>query len=254
MSGKEIVRLSPEALKEPLNLVPDLVNMPGFVALSEKEREWLRNETSAALTNYRKAAMHTLMWCIDIARVEDGLKGKPVSLNTWFNTVFPSAKTTGKRALKTFRMLNANADEEALIDLAQHGIPGMHNMQAGRIVGVLKKLPPPKVNRNEKNMAEWRSKLAEKLRQNFREVRAGREEKIDREEAAKSIALSVRLYLNKAEGVETSKEKRDIIAEAVAYLMEREAISGTITITRKPAPDGWWPAVGRPRGSKKKRE
>lgn len=247
MSGKEIVRLSPEALKEPLNLVPDLVKVPGYVALSEKGREYLRNETSAALGNFRKAGMHTIMFCIDIAKVEKFLEDKPVSFRNWCETVFPSARTTAMRALKKFRELTTAADEDALLNLAEHGIPGMQNMQAGRLVSVIKRLPPPKVNRNEKSMSEWRGKLAEKLRQNFREASAGREEKIDREEAAKSIALSVRLYLRKAEGVETSKDKRDIIAEAMSYLMDRESISGTITITRKPAPDGWWPAVGRPR-------
>lgn len=252
MSGKEIVRFSPGDLREPINLTPELVKIPGWVAMSEQRREWLRNETAAALGDGRAAAMHTVMFCVRVARIEEGLKNEPVTFVDWSEAVFGQAWQTIKRALDNYRKMRDLAPEEAIMDLAKHGLPGMQGMQVGRIVNAMKQLPPPKDATNPKKMAEYRSRLTEQLRKSFRDAREGKEEKIDRKDAMKLAALHTRLMIKKV-GLETSREKIDFIAEWMSYLFDREVISGTMTVKRKAPPEDWWPKRGYPKGKKRKR-
>lgn len=253
MAGKEIVRLSPEQLNEPTNLTPYLIKIPGFVAMSEQRKEWLKNETAAALGDGRAAAMHEVMFCIRVARIEEGLRNEPINFSDWAGAMFGKARLTVKRALVNYRRMRELAPDEAILDLANHGLPGMHGMQVGRIVSAMKQLPPPKDTSSPKRLEEYRVRLTEKLRKSFTDARFGREEKIDSQDAMKLSALHARLMMKKA-GLETSREKIAFTAEWLSYLFDRESISGTMTVKRKPAPDDWWPQVGRPRGSRKKRD
>lgn len=252
MAGKEIVRLSPDELNDPINLTPNLVKIPGWVAMSEQRREWLRNETAAALGEGRKAAMHTVMFCVRVARIEEGLRNEPVTFVDWATTVFAQSWQTVRRALERYRKMRELAPEEAILDLANHGLPGMQGMQVGRIITAMKQLPPPKDATNPKKMAEYRVRLTEQLRNTFREAKAGKEEKIDRQDAMKLMCLHVRLMIKKA-GLKSSREKIAFIGEGLSYLLDREAISGAMTVKRKPAPEDWWPKVGYPKGKKRKK-
>lgn len=73
--------------------------------------------------------------------------------------------------------------------------------------------------------------------------------KLDPEEALKMFVV-VGNRLMRESKLTDSASQRAWLKRAVGYLMEKRALTGTVSTERTPIPDGFMPRVGRPRRSK----
>jgi len=225
--------------------VPGLPHTPGWVALSEKDKQWLQEHTSNAVDNFRQSGLRALQACAEMAMIESFLDGKPMTMTNWIQTCFRSSERTAWRWLARYKeMRSQGVTDEAILYLAKEGIAGVASIQTGDVVNVVKSLPPPK-GTSERALSSWKDEVAEKLRTSRAGRAKGRKRKLDPEDAAKIGAVTLNRLLREA-GIQTTKEAKQWL-QWLGYLMDRRAIAGTLTVERTPAPEGWWPQVGRPR-------
>jgi hypothetical protein len=238
--------------KEIQVFVPGLPNTPGWVALSQHDREWLQEHTSSAVDNFRQSGFKAIQACAELAMIENFLDDKPMTMTNWMRTCLGASERTGWRWLANYKEMRGSASDEAILYLAREGVAGLNNVQAGDIAPVIKRLPPPKSG-DKKSLEAWRDKIAEELRENRRNRRKGRKTRLDSEMALKAFVVDTRRLLRDA-NLNTTAEQKAWLKRGVGYVMETRAIGGTLTAERTAPPDGWLPRRGRPRITEGKRK
>lgn len=235
------------AVKQEIEVfVPQLPNTPGWVAMSQNDREWLQEHTSLALTDFRDSGLKAISCCIRIAEIQNFLDGKSMTFTNWVRTAFGSSERTAYRWLASYKEQLQVAPPRAILYLAQEGLAGVNNtIQPKELTPVLKALPAPKDD-NKKSLEAWRQRISEELRTRRQKRRKRVSLKLDPEKAMQDFVIVARRLLRESE-LSTSADQRKWLTRALGYLMELRAIAGTITAERTPIPDGWMPVVGRPR-------
>lgn len=242
-----LATLSPPGV---LELSQNLPNTPGWAQMSQAEKDGIQEITSTVLGGIKAGALAALTSEIGFLRAERFLKDSPMSFTDWAKyNVGPSAKTIF-RGVKRVKESLRYASEEDLLYLAQHGLPGMNNLQTGHLLGILPKVPAPRV-KTEKARQEWVAKIAETAKKGFQERRkASKPIPLSEDGVVGSLVLSHR-HLMKLAGPLKSAERRSLLRKAWGYVMENQAIPGTISVERTPIPADLIPKRGRPRKQRK---
>ena len=230
---------------------PILPTTKEWSTLAQKDRDWILEHTSNAITNFRQSGLKAIQCCAEVAMIQNFLEGKPLTFTTWMKSVFPdeASERTGWRWLKNYKELRGSASDSAILYLAESGISGMNNLGQREILTAVKRLPPPKGS-DKKQLESWKNKVGETVRELRRSRRSGKPRKLDEEEALKVFILTGRRLLREC-GLKTSAEQRAWLKRGTGMIMELRAIPGTVTTERIPVPDGFLPQVGRPRKSPK---
>jgi hypothetical protein len=231
--------------KEIITFVQGLPHTPGWIALSQSDRDWLQEHTSNAVDNFRQSGLKALQSCAEMAMIEEFLKDKPLKMTNWIDTCFQSSSRTAWRWLANYKEMRGSASDQAILYLAKEGIAGMQSAHAGEIATAIKQLPAPK-STGARELEAWKEKLAEKLKENRSQRSKGKRRKLDPDEAAKSAVVTLRRLMRESR-LDSTKEQKGWLARTIGYLMDIRAIPGSLTADRTPPPDGWMPQVGRPR-------
>lgn len=235
--------------------VPELTNTPGWVSLTQGQKEWLQQRTSN-IQQYRKMeGMAAIAGCIELIDVEEGLKGTNMSMTNYIRTVFGHSERTAWRKLKDFKELRKYLPPQVIRTIAAQGntlLKGASGVGPKELLAAAKQLPAPST-KDEKTIEGYiMNDLRTKLKEQRSDRRAApRQLTITEEHAAKMALHSLLRYMRMAK-LKTSAEKRHWMQRVLGWAMEAEAVSGTMRAGRIAIPDGVIIRRGRPRGSKKK--
>ena len=227
--------------------IPGLPNTPGWVALNQAEKDWVQQATSDVNASFRSAGLSTLKGILGLMSLRSYLEGKPLTMTNWLRTSFPGSERGGRRWLELGDKLADYAPQDALLMLAEKGVANLGNLQTGHLLPVIKENPPPK---DKKKYSEWIDVVGEKVKETYRERRKGRHPKLTEDGALKNfVQTGVRLLKEAKLG--TSAEQRGFLKRGVGMVMEKRAITGTVSTERVPIPEGFFPPRGRPKKIKK---
>lgn len=59
--------------------VPQLPSAPGWAALADRDREWLTQHTSNAITSFRESGFKAIQSCAELALIQAFLEGKSMT-------------------------------------------------------------------------------------------------------------------------------------------------------------------------------
>lgn len=224
---------------------PGLPHTPGWNSLSTKDRDWLLEHTSNAISNFRQSGLKAIQCCAELALVQNYLEGKPMSFTRWVDTIFTdeASARTAWRWLKNYKEMRGSATDQAILYLAERGITGLNNIGQREILTAVKKLPPPKTT-DKKQLEAWTGKVGETVRE-LRRIRHKRP-KLSEDDAIKVGATTLVRLLREAQQ-KTSAEQKAFLKRLISIVMELRAISGTLAVERSPIPEGFMPKRGRPR-------
>lgn len=236
MAGKQEIEI----------FVQQLPQTPGWVAMNPRDREWLQESTSEALSLFRESGLTAIKFCAKLSEIQNFLEHQPMTFTNWVRSSFGPSERTAYRWLAAYKELRGTAPEPAILYLAQEGLAGVNNtLQPRELIPVLKSLPAPK-STDKKALEPWRQKVSEELRSRRSKRRKRISLKHSDEDALRVFVTITRRLLRDA-GIDSSAEQRKWLARGVGYVMQLRAIGGTISAERTPIPDGFMPQVGRPR-------
>src|ERR1700744_2328639 len=153
-----------------LELSRNLPQTPGWAEMSASEKEGIQQITSMALRGMGTAFAGKLQTEIACARAERFLKNTPMSVQDWARmNIGPGYRTIYRAAEKIGESLKY-ATEDDLLFLAQHGFRAFPDMQTGRVITLLPKLPAPKV-KTDAAREKWIGQLEDAVRQGYSERR-----------------------------------------------------------------------------------
>jgi hypothetical protein len=233
--------------KEIQVFVPQLPSTPGWVALSEKKREWLQEKTSNIAKWRQMQVTGVIGECRELFLIQEGLIGEKMTMNAYLDHVYGKSSRTGYKRLGDYRELAKIMPPEAIDALAndtQGIMQGTGGLVAGEVIRAAKTLPVLK-SKEPKVIEGYMGNLREKLREGRQKRLKGRS-RLDPEDAMKMWITAGKRLLREAKITESAGQ-RAWIKKAVGYLMETRAITGTVSTERIPIPDGFMPVVGRPR-------
>ena len=230
-------------------LIPNLQDTPGWVSLSSKKRDEL---FAIALDNHQFRQMKglgefgELMTMYQAAQV---LEGEGVQLRDFIARLYPERHyRTVLRKEKAFEEFAARIPGAVLKRLSGLGTEVLSRFDriASAALGDIRnavrempQLPAATQGDAEKYLAELDGKLLE------RQKRKGKPVKKDASLAEKMAANAVLHYMRDA-GLKTSAEKRQFLIRVVGWVMEAQAVHGTLRAGRIPIPDGILIKRGRP--------
>lgn len=227
--------------------VPQLPSAPGWAALADRDREWLTQHTSNAITSFRESGFKAIQSCAELALIQAFLEGKSMTFTSWVRTCFGSSERTAYRWLAAYKELRGSAADEAILFLAQEGIAGVNSsLQPREIAPVLKALPPPRDLSNRKSLEAWSHKVGEELRSRRSRRRTRVPLRLDQEDALRVFVLTTDRLLRESR-LATSAEQRRWLGRGLGYVLEKRAIPGTVSAQRLSIPEGFLPKRGRPR-------
>lgn len=227
--------------------LPQLPNTPGWTGLAQNDREWLTLHTSNAVTNFRESGLKAIQACAELSLIRKFLADKTLTFTNWVRSSFGSSERTAYRWLASYEQLRGAAADEAVLYLAQEGIAGINNtVQPRELAPVLKALPPPRDLHNKKAMEAWKTRVGEELRQRRSRRRTQAPLELDPDDALRVFVLTTDRLMRECR-LQTSAEARAWLRKGGGYVMQKRAVSGSVTLERLPIPDGFLPRRGRPR-------
>lgn len=184
--------------------------------------------------------------CVELTDVEKGLKGERFTMKEYMRTVFGQSERTAWRRLADYRELRTHWSEKVIESVVQNGLRGASGIGVRDLINVAKALPAPK-SRDEKVIEGFiNTDVREKIRSQRQDRGKGKTLTFTEAEAAK-MALNAMLRYIRSVNLETSAQKRKWLTRVMGWVLEGEAVSGTMRVGRISIPDGVIIKRGRPR-------
>jgi hypothetical protein len=228
---------------------PDLSAIPGWVSMNRGQQDWLMEQDTQAHQFQRLEGMSAISGCLKLIEIEAGLQGTEMSFTSYLRGSFGQSERTAWRRVKDFKELAKHMSPGVIKAIAANGsnlLRGVSGSGIKDLISAAKQLPPPK-NANDKVIEGY---IANDLRDKLREIRQERRPKgpikLTDEMSAKMGFNALLRYGRKAR-MKTSAEKRHFYTRIFGWVMEVEAISGTLRVGRITLPEGLLIRRGRPR-------
>lgn len=234
-----------------LEFSKNLPNAPGWVALSQQEKTEVQNLTSDILKSLQGSNMLALRGAMGVVQMERYLEGKPLSFTRWAEAALGPSRATIFRMKKKIQEALGRHSEDALLYLADHGIPGANNAQLGHIVNALEKVKPIKSTKATelKGFAEG---VGEVLKKGYSERRLGNKPILYTEDEVVTKLVMEHRGMRRSLAELTSAQKAKLLKRTWGYALQVLAIPGTIQVERTSIPEGVLPPRGAPKGKRKK--
>lgn len=235
---------------------PDLSAIPGWVSMNRGQQDWLMEQDTQAHQFQRLEGMSAISGCLKLIEIESGLQGTEMSFTSYLRGSFGQSERTAWRRVKDFKELAKHMSPAVIKAIAANGsnlLRGVSGSGIKDLISAAKQLPPPK-NANDKIIEGY---IANDLREKLREMRRERRPKapitLTDEMSAKMALHSVLRYGRKAK-MKTSAEKRHFYTRVFGWVMEAEAISGTLRVGRISIPEGTLIKRGYPKGRPRRKK
>ena len=226
-------------MSKEIELVPGLPMTKGWESLSQHDKTWMQEHTSSARGLGKEAGIKAIELCLEVAAIKNFLEDKPMPFTGWAENCFPGAFGV----MQLYNRMRKHASDDAIRYLAQEGIAGMANIHGGDIAMAIEKAPAPA---KPSQFPSWGKLLEAEVRSERSNRRKGKVPKLDPDDAIKAGVTILDRLMREAK-ITTSAEGRAFLKRLCGYMMEKRAISGTVSIERTSIPAGFLPRRGRPR-------
>lgn len=234
--------------------VPGLPNTPGWSKLSQEKKDELLYHTSH-IQQYRQMQMlGEFGELMELTQVQQLLEGEEMQMSDYLTMICPlHHQRTIARKQQAFAELAATIPNSILKKLTSLGqdvlgkFDRIANAALGDIRNAIREMPllPVTTSKDaEKYLEELDGKLLE-----GRKTR--RKKGLVKDLAlADKMSTNALIHYDREAGVKTSAERRQRLKRIIGWYMEAMAVSGSITVSRIPIPDGILIRRGRPRKHK----
>lgn len=232
--------------------VEGLQNTPGWIALSRKKQDQLLEHTSHIQQNKQLQMLGEFGELMELYQVQQLLEGEEMKMFDYLKRLYPEQHVrTIFRKQAAFNELASAIKPEVMKKIASLGsevlarFDRIAHAALGDIRNAVRELPalPAATGQSAEKLLE---QLDSKLLEHRQNKRKGRAMKPNGEMSAKMATNSVINYM-RAAGLKTSAEKRQFLTRVMGWVMEAQAVSGTLRAGRISIPDGIIIRRGRPR-------
>jgi hypothetical protein len=237
--------------------VAGLPDTPGWVKLSRKKQDALLEHTSHIQQNRQLQMLGEFGELMELYQVKQLLEGEEMQMRDYMTRVYPDRHyRTISRKMDAFNQLVSTIPAGVMKRLGSVQLDVLNRFERittaalGDIRNAIKELPQLPAN-TDKDAEVYLETLDTKIAEHRRLKRKGKPLQKDEREAAKMATNAVLHYL-KACGLKTSAEKRKFLTRVMGWVMQAQAVSGTLRAGRIPIPDGILIRRGRPKGTGKK--
>lgn len=237
--------------------VPELPHTPGWIALSREKQDALLLHTSRIQQNRQLRMLGEFGELMELHQVEELLEGEEMKMSDYLRKLYPDTHIrTIYRKQRIFRELVVSIHPDVMKKMATLGagllgrFERIANAALGDIRNAIREMPaiPASTGQGaEKLLEALDSKLTEQRKMRGLGKRLPTDEKYAAKMATNAVLHYVRLTKLK-----TSAEKRQFLTRVMGWVMEAQAISGTLRAGRIPIPDGILIRRGRPPKQKRK--
>jgi hypothetical protein len=238
--------------KPALVFVADLPDTPGWSDLSRQDQDWLLENTSNLQRNRKTVMRGEFSEMMDLYRISQFLIGKKMKMSHYIRALYKGRTVrTAQRKHKDFKKLVAAIPPPALkafVAMAADSDSSYDRLSTaalGDIISAARELPALTAS-TEKAADKYLEQLDGKLLEDRQMRREGKLRRLDESMAKKFAANAVLNYLRKCEDIKTSAQKRKFLQPVIGWVMEAEAVVGTLRCHRMPIPDGILTRRGRP--------
>ena len=232
--------------------VPELPHTPGWLALSQKKRDALLLHTSHIQQNRQMQMLGEFGELMELYHVQQLLEGEEMKMNDYLRHVYPERhQRTIDRKREVFSEFAARVPAGVMKRLGSASVKMMTRFDRiataalGDIRNAVREMPELPVQ-NDKDAEKYLEQLDTKLLEHRQLKRKGKPLHKDEALAAKMATNAVLAYL-RACNLKTSAQKRHWLTRVLGWVMEAQAVSGTLRAGRIPIPDGVIIRRGRPR-------
>lgn len=237
--------------------VPGLDKTPGWQTLSREKQDRILLHTSNIQQFRQMQRLGEFGELLELTQVQQELEGEEMQMDNYLRQMYPlHHERTIARKQKAFAELAATIPNRILDKIASVGQDVMSKFDRiasaalGEIVNAVREMPllPVSTEKDaEKYLEELNGRLIEE-RKNRRKT--GLVEKITLPQTEKMAFNSVIHYMKYAK-LKTSAQKRQWLTRVIGWVMQDQAIHGTLRAGRITIPDGTLVRRGRPPKAKK---
>jgi hypothetical protein len=237
--------------------VPKLQDTPGWLVLSRKKQDALLEHTSHIQQNRQLQMLGEFGELMELYQVQQLLEGEEMKMVDYLRRIYPDRhQRTIFRKQEAFAELTAKIPPAVMNRLSSVGtdilgkFDRIANSALGDIRNAVRGLPELPAVTN-KDAEQYLEQLDLKLLEN-RKAKT-KPPKKDETIAAKMATNAVLSYM-RAANLQTSAQKRNWLTRIMGWVMEAQAVTGTLRAGRIAIPDGILVRRGRPRKYPKKAE
>jgi hypothetical protein len=231
--------------------VPGLEDTPGWQALSRKKQDSLLEHASHIQQNRQLQMLGEFGELMEIHKIQELLEGEEMKMTDVLRRIYPDRSLrTIQRKHEVFAQI-VHAIPPAVrkrldtIDIDTLGrFDRIANAALGDIRNAARELPKL-VARTDKAAQKYLQDLDSKLLEH-RQQRRAKPLHQNGEHAARMAANSLSNYIRSC-GLVTSDDKRQWLVLVVGWVMEAQAVPGSISASRLSIPGGKLVPLGRPR-------
>lgn len=231
--------------------VPELPHTPGWLALSQKKRDALLLHTSHIQQNRQMQMLGEFGELMELYQVQDLLEGEEMKMSDYLRKIYPDRHhRTIDRKREVFSQLVASIPASVMKRLTAIGAEALSrfdriaNAALGDIRNAVKEIPRL-ASGTDKDAEKYLEALDTKLLEHRHKRRTGKTLNQEESHAAKMATNAVISYIRSC-GLKSSAEKRKFLTRVMGWVMEAQAVSGTLRAGRIPIPDGILIRRGRP--------
>lgn len=236
---------------------PKLDSIPEWNALSSKDQGELYEITMRGHQYRQLKMLGEFGELLELYRVQQFLEGKPIKMIDYLSVIYPDAhRRTLDRKREVFNQIASTIPPSVLNRLAASGSETLNRFSRiaaatlGDIRNAVLEVPALPAS-TEKAAEKYLEQVETKLQEHRQNRRKGKPLQQNEEFAAKMATNSVLHYIRGCATLKTSAQKRHWLTRVMGWVMEAQAVSGTLRAGRIAIPDGILIRRGRPR---KKRE
>lgn len=238
--------------------VPDLPDTPGWLKLSRKKQDTLLEITSENQQFRQLKGLGEFGELMTVYKAQELLEGEEMKLSDYLRRIYPERhQRTLDRKREKFAELIAGIHPSLIKKIATLGtqhlehLDRLANAALGDIRNAMKEVPSLALPAGtDEDVLRRLDELDSKLLEHRKAKHKGKALHMNENAAAKMATNAVVSYI-RACGLKTSGEKRVWIRRVVGWVMEAQAITGSVSTERVPIPDGILIKRGRPPKRKK---
>jgi hypothetical protein len=238
--------------------VPGLEDTPGWVALSRKKQDALLEHTSHIQQNRQLQMLGEFGELMELYQVQQLLDGEAMKMADYLRRIYPDRhKRTIDRKREVFAQLVEKIPTSVMKRLTAIGAEALTrfdriaNAALGDIRNAVKELPALSAG-TDKAAEKYLEELDSKLLEHRQMKRKGKPLHQDEQYAAKMATNAVLHYMRGCPTLKTSNQKSKFLTRVMGWVMEAQAVSGTLRAGRISIPAGVLIVRGRPRKHPKK--
>lgn len=232
-------------------VIRDLPEIPGWQGLSRKKQDALVEHKTHIEQHRQLQMLGEFGELMELYQVQELLEGEEMKMGDYLRKIYPDRhQRTIDRKREVFAQLVASIPASVMKRLTAIGAEALSrfdriaNAALGDIRNAVKEIPRL-ASGTDKDAEKYLEALDTKLLEHRQKKRKGKTLNQEESYAAKMATNAIISYIRSC-GLKSSAEKRKFLTRVMGWVMEAQAVSGTLRAGRIPIPDGILIRRGRP--------